>query len=160
MFDVVEHTAEPMEGIINWQVNNVSSMHRVIRDEVAILELARDWHSIPWEGKQRRSEEVMELMRAAGAFVDVYYQTGRCFKGVDMMIRGTENLVPTLVNPTTVPVTKGSSKFVGHAVSKSCLQKKNKLVPDRVGRVDLVGILKGQGTLAGVGILGIGYPFG
>ena len=49
MFKVMEHTAEPVEGIVRWRVNNLSSANRVVRDEVAILELARDWNGIPGE---------------------------------------------------------------------------------------------------------------
>ena len=36
MFNVMEHTAEPVEGIVRWRVNNLSSVNRVVRDEVAI----------------------------------------------------------------------------------------------------------------------------
>ena len=49
MFKVMEHTVEPVEGIIRWRVNNLSSVNRVVRDEVAILELAGDWNGIPGE---------------------------------------------------------------------------------------------------------------
>ena len=49
MFKVMEHTAEPVEGIVRWRVNNLSSANRVVRDKVAILELAGDWNGIPGE---------------------------------------------------------------------------------------------------------------
>ena len=54
----------------------------------------------------------MEIAKSSGAvstFVDMDCQTRRCFKGIDMEVGRTEDLVPTLMDPATVPVTKGSS---------------------------------------------------
>ena len=91
-------------------------------------------------------------------FVDTDCQTRRCFKGIDMEVRRTEDLVPTLMDLAMVPVTKGSAKFVGGAISKSHLQEEDEFVPNRGRRSNLVGILKYWSTLGREGVLWVRRP--
>ena len=119
MFKVMEHTAEPVEGIIRSRVNNLSSVNKVVWDKVTILELAGDWNGIPGKCQGRGCTEIAKSLVAVSTFVDMDCQTRRCFKGIDMEVRRTEDLVPTLMYLATVPVTKGSAKFVGGTISES-----------------------------------------
>ena len=110
-------------------VNDVCSAFGIIRNEVAILELARYKYCIPREGKCQGSPEVLVLVRAVGEFIDAYCQTRRCFKGIYLEDRGKEDLVPALMDTTALPVTRRLSKFVVCTIGKGCLQKKNKFIP-------------------------------
>ena len=51
------------------------------------------------------------MLGAASTFIDTDCQTRRCFKGIDMEVGRTEDLVPTLMDPAVVPVTKGCFAF-------------------------------------------------